>query len=137
MSLEENKALACRFWDLFGGDGSVLISEIIADNFVHHSWPWVGPGLEGFKDLVENLTTGLSEYQYTIEDVIAEHDKVAVRLSESAKHTGELFGMPPTGRRFQLTAIHILRIEDGKIAEHWREQDTMGMMEQLGALPAA
>jgi predicted ester cyclase len=124
MSIEDNKKLACRFWELFHDDGMQLVDEIISDDFVHHSWPWVGPGRDGLKDLVANLTSGFSEYHYDIEDVIAEGDKVVVRLSESGAHTGDLFGMPPTGNRFELTAIHILRIDNGKIVEHWREQDT-------------
>ena len=136
MSLEENKTVACRFWDLFHGEGMNLVSELIADDFVHHSWPWVGPGIEGLKQLVASITAGFSEYYYNIEDVIAENDKVAVRISEGGVHSGELFGMPPTGKSFHMTAIHILRIENGKIVEHWREQDTMGMMQQLGALPS-
>jgi predicted ester cyclase len=86
---------------------------------------------------VASLTTGFSDYYYRLEDVIAEDDKVAVRISEGGVHSGEIIGMPPTGRSFHITAIHILRIENGKIVEHWREQDSMGMMQQLGALPSS
>ena len=80
------------------------------------------------------VEAGLSDYQIVIEDVIAEGDKVVVRISEGGVHTGELLGIPATGKRFQGTGIHIVRLENGKIAEHWREQDTLGTMQQLGVV---
>jgi predicted ester cyclase len=96
MSIEDNKKLAGRFWDLFHDDGMQLVDEIISDDFVHHSWPWVGPGIDGLRDLVANLTSGFSQYHYDIEDVIAEGDKVVVRLSEpSDSSSGPTLSPPP------------------------------------------
>lgn len=132
-SVEENKAVASRFFDLFQEEGATLITEIIADDFVHHSWPWVSAGVAGLKELMAMVATGFSEFQYTIEDVIAEGDKVVIRIYEEGVHTGDLVGISATGRRVHYTSIHIMRIENGKIVEHWREQDTMGLMQQLGA----
>lgn len=131
---EENKAIARRFFDLFDDDGADL-GEIMADNFVHHSWPLISPGIAGLKEMMAMVDTGFSDFNYAVEDVIAEGDKVVIRISESGVHTGELLGIPPTGKSFHNTGIHIMRIDNGKIVEHWREQDTMGVMQQLGVVP--
>jgi hypothetical protein len=69
-----------------------------------------------------------------IEDIIAEGDRVAVRLTAHAVHEGELMGMPASGKAYTISEIHIFRIKDGKVTEHWREADLLGMMRQLGAL---
>ena len=71
----------------------------------------------------------------TIEDVIAEGDKVVVRLTSHGRHAGEFMGMPASGKEYDISEIHIFRIADGKVAEHWRDADMLGMMRQLGALP--
>ena len=133
---EENKAIARRFFDLFHDDGTTILNENVADNFVHHNWPWASPGVAGLREMMAMVDTSLSDFNSVIEDVIAEGDKVVMRISESGVHTGEMLGIPPTGKSFHSTAIHIIRIENGKIVEHWREQDTMGMMQQLGVIPA-
>jgi steroid delta-isomerase-like uncharacterized protein len=71
-----------------------------------------------------------------VEDVIAEGDKVAVRWTTRGTHQGSLMGIPPTGRQVTMTAIHILRLADGKIAEGWVNFDALGMLQQVGAIPA-
>ena len=71
----------------------------------------------------------------TIEDVIAEGDRVAVRLTSSAVQNGPFMGPPPSGARYSIPEIHIFRIRDGQVAEHWREMDSMNLMRQLGAAP--
>jgi predicted ester cyclase len=68
--------------------------------------------------------------------MIAEGDKVMTRLSAYGTHTGELFGIPPTDKQVSMTAIVIHRIENGKIVEHWSELDNLGLMQQLGIVPA-
>lgn len=72
-----------------------------------------------------------------IEDVIAEGDRVAVRLTSAATHVGEFMGMPATGKRYSVEEIHIFRVADGKVVEHWHQFDQMGMMRQLGLMPAS
>jgi predicted ester cyclase len=113
-----------------------VIGEIVAVDFVHHSWPWVSPGIKGLKELMTMVASGFSDLHYQIEDIVAEGDKVVLRVSESELHTGELLGIPVTGKRVNYTSIHILRIANGRIVEHWREQDTMSLMQQLGAIPS-
>ncbi len=133
--LEENKTIARRFFDLFHGDETRSLEAVVAEDFIHHSWPWASPGIAGAREMKAMVEAALSDYKIKVEDVIAEDDKVVLRISEGGVHTGDLLGTPATGKRFQITAIHILRIENGKIAEHWREQDTLGAMQQLGVVP--
>ena len=80
---------------------------------------------------------GLSDPKFTIEDMIAEDDRVAVRLTASARQTGTFMGMPGSGKSYEIGEIHIFRIRDGKFVEHWHQFDSMGMMRQLGALPGS
>ena len=70
-----------------------------------------------------------------IDDMIAEGDRVAVRLTSSARQTGPFMGMPATGNRYEIAEIHIFRIRDGKVTEHWHQLDAMGMKKQLEAEP--
>ena len=69
----------------------------------------------------------------TIEDMIAEGDRVAVRLTSSARQTGEFMGLPPSGASYEIPEIHVFRIRDGQVVEHWHQLDMMGMQRQLGA----
>jgi len=69
-------------------------------------------------------------------DMITEGDKVAVRYTVEGTHEGDLFGVPPTGRRVSIESMTVGRVSDGKIREHWRVRDTLDMMQQLGAIPA-
>ena len=69
--------------------------------------------------------------------MIAERDEVAARLTSSATQTGEMMGMPASGKRYTIGEIHIFRIRDGKMAEHWHYYDAMGQMKQLGAMPGS
>ena len=71
----------------------------------------------------------------TIEDMIAEGDRVAVRLSSHAVHSGDFMGMPASGKAYTIPEIHIFRIRDRQVVEHWREADMISMMKQLGAMP--
>ena len=72
----------------------------------------------------------------TVDDMIAEDDRVAVRLTSSATHAGEFMGMPGSGKRYTIGEIHIFRIRDGRVAEHWHQADFLGMMRQLGGMPS-
>lgn len=73
---------------------------------------------------------------WQIEDMLVDGDKVAVRTTFRGTHTGDFFGIPPTGKSVTVSGTHILRIADGKIAEHWGNNDDLGLMRQLGVIPA-
>ncbi len=84
---------------------------------------------------MERVSRALTDVAFSIDDLIAEGDEVVARLTASATQTGELMGMPPTGKRYTIAEIHIFRIGDGLIVEHWHQFDQLGMMRQLGADP--
>jgi predicted ester cyclase len=87
---------------------------------------------EGVKSLFAMYHSAFSNLETTIEDLIAEGDKVVARVRMKGTHTGDFWGVPPTGRWVNLTAIYIVRIADGKIVEHWGEEDGMKVFKQLG-----
>lgn len=144
MSAEQNKAIACRFFDECDRLGSkiadrssdAILGELLAPNFVAHAPEAPGPmGLQDWRQFEAQGYTAFPDLRPTIEDQIAEGDKVAVRTTSRGTHRGELQGMRPTGKKIEATAITILRIADGKIAEMWAEYDLMGLMQQFGAVP--
>ncbi len=120
MSVEENKALVRRYFDEIDrtGDESVVDHYVSAD-FVDHS-PSLGrtPDLEGLKAAFRMFRTG-SPGTHRIEDIVAEGDKVVVRVTGQGVHSGELFGIPATQREFTATGITIFRVADGMIVERW------------------
>ncbi len=136
MSTEENKAIARRWNDEIYDKGSlVAIDELFATNFVwHYAPPGVAPDREGYKqENVTNLGASFADVHCTIEDMVAEGDKVAVRWSWRGTHKGEYMGIAPTGKQVTITGIEILHIVGGKIVEEWSESDWLGFMQQLGA----
>ena len=104
------------------------VDELLADDFVPHNWGKTGSGKQAMTDAIKRASAGLSDTRMTIEDVIAEGDRVAVRLTSHAVQTGPFMGLPPSGKPYTIEEIHIFRIEDGKVAEHWHQGDFMGMM---------
>ena len=74
----------------------------------------------------------MPDYHTTIEDLIAEGNKVVARVTLTGTHTGDFYGIPPTGKRINLSAIYIVRIQDGKIVEHWGEENGVTVLRQLG-----
>lgn len=137
MSTHENEALVRRFIDeIFLGLRFDAVDEIVADDFTPHTWGPTPPGRDGLKAAITRVSAGLSDTTMTIEDVIAAGDSVAVRLTSAATQTGPFMGLPPSGKRYEIGEIHIFRIRDGRVAEHWHQADFLGMLRQLGALPA-
>ena len=76
------------------------------------------------------------DFHHTVEDLVAEGDKVVPRLTLRGTHQGDFQGLPPTGKQVTFSGINVMRLEDGKIVEHWSIGDTLGMLQQLGAIPA-
>jgi predicted ester cyclase len=137
MSLEQNKALVRRLMeeDISGGNLDVA-DEIIAPDFYDHTNPpGLERGIEGHKGIVRLFRTTFPDLEWRIEELIAEGDRVVARTTMHGTQLGGFFGLPPTGRRVTMTGVHIMRIADGKIAEHWGSNDDLGLMRQLGAIP--
>jgi steroid delta-isomerase-like uncharacterized protein len=136
MTPDDNKAIVRRFVDeIFVGGRHETVDELLADDFVAHTWPSTGHPKDDLKAAIDRVAGGLADPVFTIEDVIAEGDRVAVRLTTAATHVGEFMGMPPSGKRYSIEEIHIFRIRSGKVVEHWHQFDQMGLMRQLGAAP--
>jgi len=139
MSIEENKALARRFIEEGFSTGNLaLADEIIAPNFVNYDpgTPPLPSGPEGYKQLVTAYRTGYPDLQLSVEDLIAEGDKVGVRWTARGTHTGQLGDIPPTGKQATITGISVLTIAGGKVAAQNTNWDTLGMLQQLGVVPA-
>jgi len=136
MSTDANKAVVRRFIDeVFVQGRTAAVDELLADDFVAHTWPSTGNPKADLKGAIERTSKGLADPRFTIEDMIAEGDLVVVRLTAEATHAGEFMGMAPSGKRYSIGEIHIFRVRDGKVTEHWHQFDQMGMMRQLGVMP--
>lgn len=149
MSIEENEALARRFFEEVSNGGNLdLLDEILSSDFVDHN-PLHGapPGPEGAKQFVAMMHTAFPDMHVTIEDIIATKDRVAVRVTATGTHQGFLGTkqnnvvgedrlIPPTGKHATWTEIHIGRIENGKVVEHWYNVDELGLLMQLSIIPS-
>ena len=93
------------------------------------------PGVDALKAAQRRVSAGLADARMEIHDLIAEGDEVAVRLTSHGRHAGEFMGMSASDKEYAISEIHIFRIRDGKVAEHWRDADLLGMLHQLGAMP--
>jgi steroid delta-isomerase-like uncharacterized protein len=138
MSAEENKEIVRQFWGVWEEGNLGLVDELVGLDYVNHSpgMPNQPEGPEGIKAVVSMFRAGMPDLRVVIEDVIAEGDKVMMRYRIEGTHEGELFGVPPTGRRVSIESITVERVSSRKIREHWRVTDTLDMMQQLGAIPA-
>jgi steroid delta-isomerase-like uncharacterized protein len=136
MSTEENKALARRVFDeVLNGRSLDLLDELAASDYIEHNpLPGQRSGIDGIRDRY-TMVMGAFDAHFTVEDVIAEADRVVLRWTQSGRHVGEIFGMPATGASFRIPGIEIWRVEDSKLAEHWDVVDIFGQLQQLGLLP--
>jgi predicted ester cyclase len=136
MSSEQNKAALRRLIEEgFGKGNTSVVDELMATNFAEHQNGIVPASAAGVKGAITSLHAALSNLSYMVEDMIADGDKVWVRLRARGTHTGRFMGLPPTGKSVAIDVIDICRFEHGKIVEHWGVPDRLGLMEQLGALP--
>jgi predicted ester cyclase len=126
MSAEENKAVVRREQEeLWNHTGNLdAVEEIFVPDYVGAAKQEAADFRQGFPDVVS-----------TIEDLIAEGDKVVARWKSKATHQGEYLGIPPTGKEVEFTGISVYRIEGDKIAESWNVDDELGLMRQIGAIP--
>jgi len=138
MSVEENKALVRRLVEAWNTRNWRVLDELMVPDCVdHYALPGEAekPGREGYREAQINVTSAFPDIKFTIEDMIAEGDKVAVRLTFSGTHRGEFLGIKPTGKRITVTEISIWRIVNGKFVEEWGFSDRVGAFQQLGVIP--
>ena len=136
MSTEEDKQLIRRYQEAYNHNNLAALNEIVNTNLIsHNQMPGLPPGLEG-GNLAHGMAVGAFPDLHTqIEDLIGEGDKVVARFVMTGTHQGEFMGIAPTGTKIRVTGISIFRIANGKIAEHWGEEDALGWLQQLGAIP--
>lgn len=141
MSTEQNKAVVRRFFEeVFEQGNLAVVDEIVAPNSVNGgpgTPPGLPPGPEGSKMLVTGYRNAFPDIHFTIDEQIAEGDKVVTRWTGHGTHKGELAGIPATGKSATVTGMGVDRIVNGKIVESWGIFDQFGMMQQLGVIPAA
>jgi predicted ester cyclase len=139
MTIDANEALIRRlneclqeFWRTGNAD---ILDEVLAPEFVHHA-PGIPPDRAGLKQMLPLFRAAFPDLQITIDDLIVEGDKVCDRVTVRGTHRGALMGIPPTGKPITMTEIHLTRIAGGKIVERWGEWDQLGLLQQIGAIPA-
>jgi len=139
MSAKEIKALVRRFFEESNkGKAAALavIDELFATNIAYHGGG--GEEIRGIKDYKQSTSESYSaspDLHFTIDDIVAEGDKVAVRFTFSGTHKGEIMGIPPTNKELTIWGINIYRVVGGKFVEGWERADTLGLMQQLGVVP--
>jgi steroid delta-isomerase-like uncharacterized protein len=134
MPTEDNKALIRRFYEALNRGDLATIEALVATDFAYNGQV-IGP--EGVKQHLTAARAAFPDLSWTIEEMLAEGDRVVTRYSYRGTQHGELMGIPPTGRPFRSTGIAIDRIVGGKLAEEWETRDTLGALHQLGVLPAS
>ncbi len=138
MSTEENKAAVRRWFEETDRGNDDIVDELCAPEYVDHSppLPGMGSGSAAVRQANAALRAGFPDTVHTIEDQIAEGDKVVTRLRARATFTGDMLGIPPNGQVVEVTGISIHRVVGGKLVEHWANFDSFSFMQQIGAVPA-
>lgn len=131
------KQAALHLYELLNAGQAEDIGDLVTDDYQEHDpLPGQGDGREGAIDRFSIIVGALAPH-FTVEDVVAENDRVVVRWTNAGTHVGEFAGIPATGRTFTIAGIDIYRVERDKLAEHWHVVDQLSMLGQLGLLPAS
>jgi len=140
MSTQENKALVTQALNglhqaLKCGDIDAFVEKFVSNDYICHD-PVTGQGdLEALEKEIKELCDAFPDLEWTVEDMIAEGDKVVTRIMHRATHQGEFMGIKATGKQVTYGSIAIYRVKDGKIVEEWISTDYLGLMQQLGLIP--
>jgi steroid delta-isomerase-like uncharacterized protein len=137
VSAEDNKAIIRRLIEEVYNEGNLdVVNELVApDVFDHGAVAEHQHGIDSFKHVIEWVRDLSSDIHYNIDDIIAEGDKVGVRMTVSGTDTGTLRGIPPTGKGFSVDYVHWFRLAEGKVAELWAVRDDLSRLQQLGLVP--
>jgi len=136
MSAEENKAIVRRYLDEAWNKGNVnILDELMTPDYARYMGT-AGAHLdrEGQKQRIAGFHKALGDLQLALDDMVAEGDRVTIRIRVTGTHRDALMGVPTTGKQITVAAIDILRLVDGKVVEHWGVMDTYGLLQQLGAV---
>ncbi len=137
MSVEQNKQLVETAFDRLVNHGEIsLVDEFVGEDFVNHDAPPGAPrGSAGLRYVITVLRTAFPDIHCSVEELIAEDDKVVARTTVTGTHLGDFFGVAPTGRQIKQDQIHILHFRNGKTVEHRSVRDDLRMLRQLGLVP--
>ena len=136
MSTETNKAIVRRYFEqVYNKRRRDLAAEFLVENIELHG-TGLQPGLDVVKQWLTMFLAAFPDLHVTIEDVVAEGDRVVARTTYTGTHQADLQGIPATGKTVSESAITIFRLANGKIAEGWLVADNLGLMQQLGVIPA-
>jgi len=133
MLTDQNKAIVLQFYKAFDDRKMQQALELLGPNFIAHMAGMPKPlDGEGFKQFGMSFYLAFSQGQQVFDEVVVADNKVVTCGTFTAKHLGEFQGLPPTDKQISLAIMHIDRVENGKIAEHWGHGDALGLMQQLG-----
>jgi steroid delta-isomerase-like uncharacterized protein len=137
VSTEENKATFRRYVEEVGNAGNLDLADDVFDRYLAHQpdGSVLERGPEDVKRFMGEFRSAFPDFHSTIEDQIAEGDRVVTRWRMRGTHQGEFRGIAPTGKELDITGIGIFRFSDGKVVESWDNFDQLGMMRQLGMVP--
>ena len=138
MSAEANKVANRRFYEeVINQKQLSILDEIAGQDYSSHNFPpGLPPGREGLKVFVSVFHAAFPDGQLSVDQMIAEGETVATRLTFRGTHTGEFMGIPPTGKHVSVPALDMARFANGKLVEHWGGPDQMSLLQQLGVLPS-
>jgi len=137
MTIETNKLAMSRFVEFINTASKQLSVELISPEAVFHvpGRPEPAQGPEGYLDVIGMMRSGFPDIQWTLEELIAEGEKVAARFTMRGTHQGSFFGAPPTGKKIAVQAMNFYRFSGGQIVEERGQPDLLGLLQQIGAVP--
>ena len=134
MSTEDNKRLVKRFVDeVLAAGRTDSIDELVAPDFLSHTWDMTDAGRDKLKATTPQMHARLTGVEMTVDELVAEDDRVVIRMTSSATPTGDFMGVPAAGKRYSIGEMHWFRLRDGQIVEHWHQMDGLGLQRQLSA----
>ncbi|MGA7411852.1 MAG: ester cyclase [Bryobacteraceae bacterium] len=136
--MDKNKLTMQRFTEFINTASEKLAGELISPNAIFHvpgrAEPMRGPA--GYLEVIGMMRGGFPDIQWVLEELIAEGDKIAARFTMRGTHHGTFFGVPPTGKKIEVQAMNFYRFLDGQIVEEHGQPDLLGLLQQIGAVPA-
>jgi predicted ester cyclase len=132
MTRQENEMVVRRTWEELFNQGNLAVAdELISPTFNNHAAPGAPPGPASFKQLVTFYRSAFPDARFTIEDLLSDDDKVVMRNTFSGTQHGPFMGIAPTGKRVSQEQIHIVRVVNGQVVEHWAVRDDLSLLRQL------
>lgn len=139
MTSDDNRALVRRFWEEIWNQGNPSAPDaIVSPDFTLEGPGFPDPlrGPSGLRSWVTTVRAAFPDVRFTVDDDVAEGDKVVSRWSARGTHSGPLMGIPPTGRPILLRGITIFTVVGNQVSDEWAVEDTLGMLQQIGAISA-